>query len=194
MPNTSATGGYLLPEVNPAPLEDSALEDFLHDVIANVSGMANDKVRPSYQSYPPNTLVANTDWMAFWIQGQDSDTYAVTVHDPAVLGSDELQRHETVDILVSSYGPNASKNLGILRDGLQIPQNREVLNSVGMGLTATGRIIPVPSLVKEKWRRRCDMAMIIRRQIRRTYPVLSLVSANGTLNTIVIATPINVVP
>lgn len=189
--------GYLLPNDAPAPLEDDAFENFLHDLFAGITGMANELVRPRWQPEPPNQPARELNWLAFGIMDIDADTYAVTEHDPATIGpnppgSDSLQRHETVEVLISSYGPNSMKNLAVLRDGLQIEQNRAVLTANGMGLTNTGRINPAPSLVKEKWLKRFDMLMVFRRQVRRVYSVYNLASAVGTLNTEALTTNINV--
>lgn len=180
--NTSATGGYLVPAVAPAPLEDAAFEDFLHDYFAGLTGLANADVRPRWQPEPPNIDTFGNNWLAFGIMVLDPDTYAVEEHDPTGNGTDQFQRHETVEVLISSYGDNAMRNLSQLRDGIQISQNREVLQLAGIGVVQTGQIIAAPSLVKSRWLRRFDMTFTFRRCILRTYPVLNLLSAKGEID------------
>lgn len=194
MPNTSATGGYLVPAASPAPLEDQAFEDFLHDIFVGLTGLDNENVRPRWQPEPPNQLAFGVDWIAFGIMRQDADTYAAIEHDPIGDGADHLQRHETVEVLISSYGDHATANLTQLRDGLQVEQNRAILTTNAMGLEKTGEIIPAPTLVKDRWLRRFDMTMTFRRQIRRTYQVLNLLSAHGTIDAEQVEITINVNP
>lgn len=183
MVNDSSTGGYLQPAVTPAPLEDQAFEDFLQEIFVGLSGLPTDSVIPRWQPEPINQPDLLSDWIAFGIMRQDPDVYAVVEHDPTGNGQDQMQRHETVEILLSSYGPNSVRNLSTLRDGLQVSQNRDVLTTNGMGVVQTGEMTPVPTLVKDRWLRRYDMMLTIRRQILRSYPVLNLSSAQATLNT-----------
>jgi len=183
MTNTSATGGFLLPAASPAPLEGQDFEDFLQQIFVGLTGIPGKFVRPRWQPEPPDLPAAATDWFAFGITEWDPDTYAVEEHDRSGNGTTNLKRHETVRILLSFYGQRASYYMALLRDGLQIEQNREVFQRNAMGLVDTGRATAVPSLVKDKWLNRIDLPMTMRRLILRTYPVLNLVSFNGILYT-----------
>ncbi len=80
--NTSATGGFLVP-TSAAPDEDTALEDFIHDFIAGVTGIAADMVRPRWQPTPPRQPPVGANWCAFGVTETNADTYASRVHDPA---------------------------------------------------------------------------------------------------------------
>lgn len=64
MSNTSATGGYLLPEQSPAPLEGDALDDFFHDIVAGITGLDTNLVRPRWQETPPPAPKRGTNWAA----------------------------------------------------------------------------------------------------------------------------------
>lgn len=183
MSNTSATGGPLAPETTPAPLEGQDLNRFLQQVVAGISGLDGTVIFPRWQKEPPNLPSVGVNWAAVGIVRRDPDTYAAILHDPDGGGGDELQRHETIEMLASFYGPQADSYLEIFRDGLQIAQNREVLQLAGMGLVDTGEAIAVPSLVKDQWLYRVDITMTIRRQIRRVYPVLNILSSGGTITT-----------
>lgn len=181
MPNNSASGGYLTPAAAPSPVEGDAFDDFLHDVIAGVTGMSGELIRPRWQQEPTNMPQADQTWCAFGITDFTSDTYAVEQMNSD--GSFEMIRHETNQILVSFFGPSAIAYAGILRDGLQISQNRTALVAAGVGMVNTGNPIQVPSLVKERWQKRVDLPWTVRRQILRSYPVLHLLTANAILVT-----------
>lgn len=183
VPNNSASGGYLVPADSPSPLEDQAFEDFLHDVFMSLSGLPAEAVVPRWQPEPPNQPDFGTDWVAFGIMREVGDDYLITEHNADGAGTDQTQRHETVDVLISSYGDNATRNLRLIRDGIQVEQNHAFLEAVGMGLLGTGDMLAVPAYIKDRWTRRWDMPMMIRRSIRRDYPVLSLLTSKVLLNT-----------
>lgn len=198
MSNTSATGGYLAPAGTPAPLEGQALYRFLHDLIAGITSLPGAEIRPRWQPEPPNLPTYGNDWAAFGITKRTNRKFAYVRHVPAVAspaapGYDEYQTHEEMEILVSFYGPNADINAAVLRDGLYIPQNLEVLQLNAMGLVDTGDLMTVPSLVKERWLYRVDLPVTIRRQILRQYPILDLVGADVVVNNEQYTTAITVI-
>lgn len=185
MTNTSATGGYLAPTAPSPPLEGKALLDFIQPIISGISGMAGNLVLPRWQAEPPNIPAAATAFCSFGIIGRTADTFPYISHDSSGDGADNLQRQEQLNILASFYDLGVSgqaDNLAsLLRDGFAIAQNREVLQLSGYALAYTGDLTPVPSLLKERWLYRVDLPFSIRRQIDRTYPVLNILSAQGTL-------------
>ncbi len=67
---------------------------------------------------------------------------------------DYVHRHSTVEVMVSFYGPAAQGNAGLLRDGLQVPQNREALYGAGMGFVEASRIVAAPALINTQWVRK----------------------------------------
>lgn len=197
MSNTSATGGPLIPAASPpapypVPLQGEALDDFFQAVIVGITGLDPKLVRPRWQQEPPNLPNKGATWMAIGMVEAIPDTNAVELHNVDGLGTNELQRHEELDLLLSAYGPLADAAMAQLRDGLQIAQNREVLQLAGVGHIETGHPRIVPEYVKDVWLRRVDMHWRVRRGVIRTYPVLSLLSAQGTLNTEIIQTSLNV--
>jgi len=183
MPNTSATGGFLTPSASPAPLEDAALDRFLQQFVANVSGMTPSNVRPRWQKEPPNMPPVGSDWAAVGVQDMRSDMYPAELHKADSDGSNTVFSQEQLDVLVSFYGDNARRNAAILRDGLFVAQNREWLIYNDMGLVTVGSLTPAPSLVNERWQYRIDFIFTLVRAVRRTYPVLNLLSAEGTIVT-----------
>lgn len=192
--NTSATGGYLAPAASPAPAEGVALWDFVHDIIAGVTGMDATLVRPAWQPEPPNLPDYGTTWCAFRIGRRVADFNAFIEHDGDDPGSDELQRHENLEVqtmFYSSTPDDADEMAAVLREGLQIPQNLAALQLAQWGLIETGDTNPAPTLTKDRWLYRIDMPIRFRRLITRVYPVLNLLSARATLYT---DTPALVVP
>jgi len=182
VPNTSATGGLLSPNVSPAPLQDAALLDFFHDWICSITGLGSDLVRPRWQAEPPNIPLDGVTWLAFGITKRVADTFAAELHYPAGLGYNEIRRHEELSFLISCYGNSADTILHLFRDGVQVSQNREVLQLNNMGLIETGDIQTVPEMVKEKWMYRADMTFSIRRQIVRDYQVQNVLGGPISIN------------
>lgn len=180
MTNTSASGGYLLPVDSGSPLYDDAFEDFLQEIVVGLTGLPREMVRPRWQPEPGNMPMANADWCAIGIREFDADTYQVGQMQKD--GSFETLRHETNDVMASFYGPHATRYAALMRDGIQLDQNREALREQGVLLQVSGTPTRVPSLVKEKWQNRVDLPVTFRRQIRREYRVLSVLTADVRVN------------
>ncbi|MNT98481.1 hypothetical protein D3C72_2410750 [compost metagenome] len=63
-----------------------------------------------------------------------------------------------------------------MEDSLAIPQNREQLQLNDMAFVEASEIRAAPDLVNQKWIRRYDLTVTLRRKITRTYPVLNIIS------------------
>lgn len=174
MPNTSASGGYLL-----GVLPDNlAVRRFIGGMIAAITGLNTTLVRPRWQPNPPALPSQDVDWCAFGVVSSTPDASAfVALNALGTAGS--IARHEEMEILGSFYGPNALGYAELLRDGLELSQNREALFVNGMGLKGCGPSAHVPELVNELWVDRVDLPFTIRREIRRDYSLLSLLQANA---------------
>lgn len=183
MPNTSASGGYLAPDgVITPPLEDQALDDFLGDLVGGITGLDRDKyVRPRWQEEPPNLPARTVNWVAVGVVHRTSDTNAVEQHDAGGQGTDVVIRHEELDLLCSFYGPNCQAYGALLRDGLGVAQNREALFLAGMGLVSVGDLTKAPEMIKSAWYQRTDLTVVIRREVRREYSVLNILSATAEI-------------
>lgn len=191
--NSSASGGYLSPAANPAPLEGQALLRFFQQIIVGITALPGNMVRPYWQEEPPDIPDAGTAWAAFKITKRPSDEYPFVGMSNVPLGgvAYQMQRHEELDILTTFYdmgstglnnsGGQADYNVSLLRDGLLVPQNREPLFLAGMGLVKTGDEVPVPVIVKKRWQYRVDLEWVVRRQINRVYNVTTIVSAQGDI-------------
>ncbi len=182
MANTSATGGYLAPS-STTPAEADAFEDFIGNVVAGITGLARSLVRPRWQRKPPPHPDITTNWCGIGITVITSDYGAVRIHRPVGEGHDELQRHETDDLLASFYGPQAYSLASRLRDGLTIGQNREALRAGSVNILECTRMRTASDLVNERWVRRVDLEISLRRAVLRTYPILNLLSAVGSFET-----------
>ena len=176
MSNTSATGGYLQP--TQTFLEGQALLNFFHDVFVGILGFDNTLVRPFYQQNPPTRPSINVDWMAFGFGNR-----IVTEYPSQVQSDTEATQNasENIEILCTFYGPNCIANAGILRDSLYITQNQESLTLNNMALTDVANSRFFAELVNDQYFPRCDMVINITRLIVRTYAILTLQSAGGTI-------------
>lgn len=178
MPNTSATGGYLVE--TSGPTETQALRQFLQSVIVGVTGLNGTRVRQNWQPDPPPMPAITVDWCGFGITSRraDANVYTQPLSDGTGM---TLLRHETIDVLCSFYGPSCLDYASQLRDGLQLSQNREALFSVGMGLVGCSDVVHIPELVNTQWFDRADLTMTLRRVLGRIYSVLDFAKASGTV-------------
>jgi len=181
MTNTSATGGYLAPSSTSAAY-DEAFDRQLSALVRGLTGLADGTVRPRWQTIPPKALPVGTDWCAIGVTEIAKDYGAAVIHRSAGLGSDELQRHETVTILASFYGPAAQGNAARMADGLWVAQNRDAMRAAGMGLYEASGIRSAPEFANQQWIRRFDLSFMVRREVDRVYPILNLLSAQGSVH------------
>jgi hypothetical protein len=182
MPDSS-TGGYLAPAVTTPPTEDVDLDTQLQAIVVGIAGLDGTLVRPRWQPVPPKQPAPTVNWCAIGVVSTAPDDNSAIVHHPDGDGYDELQRHEQIDALASFYGPLAGTNAAIFRDGLWIAQNREVMLVQGFGLVSTDPALQVPELVNQAWIKRVDIHFRLNRIVSRTYQVLNLLSASGTIIT-----------
>lgn len=177
--NTSATGGYLQP-TGPAPLPGNlTFKEFIQQVFVGVSGLPGELVRPKWQINPPKQPDVTTNWMAIGLTEGLQDTNAYTGVDSE--GNNVFERNKDFQIQASFYGPNADDFADLVSDNFQIPQNLESLRLARMGFVNTSRSTHVPDLVNERWVDRYEMTFFFRRQILRSYQILTFLSVNGTL-------------
>jgi hypothetical protein len=184
---TSSAGGFVHPDITPAPLDGLHLNDFLQAVFVGLTGLDGTLVRPAFQPEPGNTPDAGVAWMAFQYTSRPIDVFPALIHHPEGDGYDEFQRHEELHVLCSFYDLGSSgladEYCGLLRDNLMIPQNAEVFTQAGMGVAMVGDKTVVPLLKQMRWQYRVDLPLIVRRAVVRNYPILNLLQAVGTLTT-----------
>lgn len=164
-------------------MEGRLLLDFFQQYFSAVAGMPGSVFVPRWIPEPPNTPDFDTDWCAFGITTRRKSFTVSVTHYGEADGFDRVQRTQEIDFLLSFYGANADINAELFSDGIQIAQNREPLLVNAMGLVGTSDMIPVPSLVKQRWQYRIDITVTIRRQILRDYQILNIASLDGSLIT-----------
>lgn len=181
MANDSTTPGYLRPTTTSPPLEDTELDAVFQQMIVGLTGLPGNLVRPRWQSTVPKQPEAAVNWCAVGVMNFESDANPVMTHDAGGEGSDTFQRHEILTVLASFYGPAASANASLARDGIFVSQNNAMLGTYSMGLVNVGPKRTAPELVNQQWIRRYDLEIMVRRQIVRTYNVRNILSADATL-------------
>ncbi len=191
MANDSTTAGYLQP-VDSAPTEDSALDDFLHDWVQGVSGFTDPTlIRPRWQPEPPIQPAFATNWIAFGVTNSKTDFDAYEAHDPTVgTGVDTLMLTEELELLLSFYGPSAVANALLFRAACRIRQNRDALVAASIGLIDASDVTILPTLMKERWVRRADLSVRLRRNDTRVFQIRTIVEADATVNNERYVTPV----
>lgn len=182
MSNTSATGGYLAPS-SIAPLYDDALTDALHAMVVGITGLPGQLVRPRWQPVPPKMPEPSVDWCAIGVLNFVQDVYGAQVHSSDGEGSTTLYRTEIIEVLASFYGPNRTGNAMLMSDGMQINQNWEAIAPVGVAFVEGGAPRQAADLLNNQWVVRSDLLITFRRMVSRTYPILNVLSAQGSIQT-----------
>jgi hypothetical protein len=181
MSNNSSTGGYLAPATSQSLPGGLTLTQFIQSVIVGISGVNGSLVRPKWQEAPPKQPDISVNWIAFAVElgNPDQNAYVELRSD----GSSTVQRQEKLEVKCSVYGPAAIETISILRDGFQIQQNLEALRAANMGYRGVSNTTPSADLYNERWYNRYEVTISLARQVQRTYPILSFVSASGTIHT-----------
>ena len=183
MTNNSSTGGFLQPSPQfPAVPDGLTFQQFLQSVFAGISGLPGDLVRPAWQPEEPKQPDGNTNWLAFGLTNNEASDNAFV--GSAVVSNQIVnvtQRMEDLEILCSFYGPLSQEYMQLTRDGFQIQQNLESLTLAGMGFVEARRGHRLPENVNGIWIDRWQMNFYLTRQILRAYPILTFLSASGTL-------------
>ncbi len=178
----SASGGYLTPTSSEGLPGGLTLNQFLQTVLVGISGLDGKLVRPRWQVAPPKQPDIAVNWMAFGIMSTPSDTNSFVGMDAD--GNTLSIRQENIEVQCAFYGPEALYYAGVVRDGFQIQQNVEALRAANMGYVAAGTPFHLPELVNERFIDRVEMGLSLRRQVQRVYPIVSVVSAHGTVHTV----------
>lgn len=174
---------YLQPTFTDGFPKGLSLIQFIQTVMVGVSALPGTLVRPKWQPDPPKNPDLLTNWMAIGIDlaAPDANAYVDTYPDDTTV----MQRHETLEVGLSIYGPNALETYGLIRDGFQIQTNLEGLRSANMGFVEISPARHIPDLVNERFIDRYVASVFLRREIQRVYPIPVLISASGVIHTVI---------
>ena len=175
MPLSSATGGYLAP-TSPPVAYDTVLEKIFHDLLVGISGLAGQFVRPAWQPKAPLQPGVSVDWCAFGISAFPVADYPQQIFNGVTGVGQTMTRHEDIKVLLSVYGPNASANTALIRDGLYLAQNREVLGTFDISFIEAKDPVRIPDLINAQWIQRVDCPLYFRRPVSRAYNILNIAS------------------
>ena len=150
------------------------LDDDIQAIFRHLSGLPGRMVRPRWQPTAPWTPAFEDTWIAVAVTSLDPD-------EGVVITDTELTYHETVEVAVTAYGPNASRCISLARSGLKVPDNIAEVQGHGLFYVRTGSIVTAPELVNTRWLKRYDMSVTFRRKITRQYGINYIASAEATI-------------
>lgn len=185
----SNVAGYLAPTINPTFPGGLTLTQFIQSLIVGTTGYAGALVRPKWQVEQPKQPDITVNWIAFGIQIITPDQFAYVAMSPdetTSVGSSSIsQRQALIQIDCSFYGPAAMENILIFQDAFQIQQNLEPLRAASMGYRMITPAVRGPDLVNGRWVERLETSLYLTWQVQRTYQILSLESAEGSIHTVI---------
>lgn len=183
---------YVLPDPVTPPTEGTELDALFQRLIVGLTALPALMVRPRWQPTLPKQPERDANWCALGVEavtadagpaiglsaGQLDDNFVL---DESQLGPMGYQRHETIEVLASFYGPLGQRYAAQTRDGLGIVQNVQSLIDEDAVFVSTGAIVSVPELINQLWFKRYDLPMTFRRKVTRTYPTNRITSAEIVL-------------
>lgn len=185
MTNTTATGGYLQPATTSYESDDP-LADVIGDVAAGILALDRNLVRPRFQlGSPPQMPMPTVNWIALGTTVvREQSMRGIQTHVGDGDGKNWLQTPERHELLLSFYGPKGATLARSLRDGLKVEPNRYALRAAGLSYCGSDPIVVLGEQINSSWYRRVDMSVRFDGIVIRDYPVLNLLSAQGSFVTV----------
>ena len=177
--NEPTDGGvYQTSAVNSS--EDRDLDLIFGDWVSQVTGLPRNLCRRRWQESAPTQPPRDTDWCAVGVTQlePDQNTQAGFVDDDYT-----VRIHETISVLFSFYGLNATQNAMTMRMGLTIDYNRGLLTNNGLVFLRSSPPVRVPAIINQLTLMRTDVNVQFRRQEKRMFPIKSVLSSQGTIDT-----------
>lgn len=176
---SSIERGYLAP--TDIGLNDNAFEDFLHDLFEGLTSLPGNLIRPSWQLEPPQLPELGTNWISFGI----IETIDENIASEIFRGDLDMvvARGQEVTVQVSAFGPTADNTVSLIREGIQLEQNREILRLNNIGFIETTRVINTSLEINKRWSKRRDFNLRLRRIVQRTYPIRTILSVPTAITT-----------
>lgn len=177
--NDPTDGGvYQTSAVNAS--EDRDLDLIFGDWVSQVTGLPRNLCRRRWQESAPTQPPRDTDWCAVGVTQLDPDqnTQAGYVSDDYT-----VRMHETISVLFSFYGLNATQNAMTMRVGLTIDYNRGILTNNGLVFLRSSPPVRVPAIINQLTLMRTDINVQFRRQEKRVFPIKSVLSSQGSIDT-----------
>jgi hypothetical protein len=202
--NTSATGGFITGKPPPPPTGEQ-ITRALQKLVMALADLPGTLVRPRWQPMPPSQPQADVTWASIGVTAVEADDFPSIRHDgvgtfPGALapGVDRMQRHATLTVVATFYGPEAETCAAALRDALYMPQNWSPMMALGLKLREVRDLARAPEIINQQWIDRFDLQIMVRQQIDRVYPIYNLNGADIVLHSetadsaVTIDTPITV--
>ncbi|MGE4504038.1 MAG: hypothetical protein AB7D51_01725 [Desulfovibrionaceae bacterium] len=176
MTNTSRTAGYLTPTNTPTGREQ--LENALQAMVAGITGLAGQLVRPRWQDEPPRRPERGVSWCAIGVQ-EFLEHATSTRHESEDDGRSIVTTTQTMTVLATFYGPECWARMIRLRDGLLIGQNRDQARAAGLILQEVGTPRNAPEQVNGVWEHRTDLPLVMQWETRQAYGVNNILDVSG---------------
>lgn len=147
---------------------DQGLEDVFQGLIVGITSLQGKMVRPRWQNEPPPLPKISENWCAFGVKNTRSNDGPYFQQNKEDMGN---IRHESIEVLLSFYGPQGQHFANLFKDGLGIPQNIAQIRAHKIKFTGCGEILTAPDFLNNQYVHRYDMTATFNRQVKRSYAV-----------------------
>lgn len=169
MKNASISDNYLN-VVNDNNRYDDDLNLLINEWVKCITGLPEHLIRPLWQPDAPVIPDFEVNWCAFGVNSIADEEPCFELYDESSI----FRQNEEVTLLIRFYGQQSQQIATTFRLSILHPQNNYQLNKLGFTLLGVSSLIAFPEFINEKWYRRHDLTIELRRRTQRTYNVKSL--------------------